>query len=377
MDKKKYLNFTFKKGFVLIGVLQVCSLFSVIFAEEGKTENNKTVYQVLSNPKIINNENLKISFLTDGLFSDAGWGAFGYNAAREVEKKYGYQIDFKENVKIKDIESTLKKYAKDGYDLIISHGFEWGKPTLDVAKNFPQTNFIVFTGLVNATNVASIFPMQQEGSYLLGALAAMMSKTGVIGFIGGEEYPNLINILEGYKLGALSINPDIRILSTFLNEWDIPYKGKKGALDQINRNADFILQVADTSGHGVIEAGKEHKIFVFGSISDQHKLAPNTILTSLVLDVEKTFDQIIRNIQNQNFSGQIFKPGLEFYKGSSGDGIVYLAPFYSLENNIPEKVKIKLDKLKNDIINGNLIVPERYEKEDHSNKIIKKNNKNP
>ena len=86
--------------------------------------------------------------------------------------------------------------------MIIAHGFEWGKPAVNVSKNYPDTKFIIFTGLVNATNVASIFPMQHEGTYLLGALAAMMSKTGVIGFVGGEKYPNLINILEGYKQGA-------------------------------------------------------------------------------------------------------------------------------------------------------------------------------
>lgn len=83
-------------------------------------------------------------------------GAFGYNAARAIESKYGYHIDFKANVAIPDIESELTKYVKNGYDLIIAHGFEWGKPALKVGKNYPDTKFIIFTGLVNATNIASI-----------------------------------------------------------------------------------------------------------------------------------------------------------------------------------------------------------------------------
>ena len=317
-----------------------------------------------------NIKDLKIVLLTDGLFSDTGWGAFAYNAAHSLEIKYDYDIDFKENVAIPDIEIILREYANVGYDLIIAHGFEWGTPAIKVAKDYPHINFVIFTGLVKATNVASIFPMQQEATYLLGALAAMMSKTNVIGFVGGEKYPNLINIYEGYKQGAHDINNNITVLATYLDDWDNPSKGKEAALSQISDGADFLLQVADTSGLGVIEAAKEKKIFVFGAISDQHKLAPNTVLTSFVLDVEKTFDQVIKMIQRGNFSGQVFKPGLESYKEAPGEGIIYIAPFHDLENSIPDNVKIKFNQLKEDIINGKIVVPERY---DH---IVDGSNKN-
>ena len=368
---KKWYIFTIIIGITLIIGLSQLSSSSYAFFDRHTIEQTTTTYGLLYEQK--NNSNikdLKLALLTDGLFSDAGWGAFAYNAARALEKKYGYDIDFKENVAIPDIEITLREYANSGHDLIIAHGFEWGAPAIKMAKDYPNTKFVIFTGLVNSTNVASIFPMQQEGTYLLGALAAMMSKTNVIGFIGGEKYPNLINILEGYKQGAKEINPNITVLSTFLDDWDSPIKGKEAALAQINNDnddtsggssgADFILHVADTSGLGVIEAAKEKKIFAFGAISDQNKLAPNTVLTSFVLDVEKAFDHVIKMIQKGNFTGQIFKPGLEAYKGASGDGIIYIAPFYRLENSIPKDVKIKFNQLEEDIINGKIVVPERY-----------------
>ena len=305
-------------------------------------------------------KNLKIALLTDALFSDAGWGAFGYNAAQALQNKYGHTVDFKDNVPIPDIESTLRVYADKGYDLIIAQGFEWGEPAVKVGKDYPNTKFVVFTGLANSTNVASIYPMQQEATYLLGALAAMMSKTGVIGFVGGEKYPNLVNIYEGYKQGAKDINPDIQVLATYLDDWDNPNKGRQAALSQINNGADLLLHVADTSGHGVIQAAKENGIYAFGAISDQNKLAPNTVLTSFILDVEKAFSQAINRIQAGNFSGQIFKPGLEAGKGSLGDGIVYLAPFHSLEDKVPEHIKVRLEQLKQGIINETITVPERY-----------------
>ena len=303
---------------------------------------------------------LKIAFLTDGLFSDAGWGAFGYNAAQALQGKYSYIVDLKENVPIPKIEETLRDHAKAGYNVIISHGFEWGEPAVKVGKEYPGTKFVIFTGLVNSSNVASIYPMQQEATYVLGSLAAMMSKTGIIGFVGGERYPNLLNIFEGYRQGAQDINPGINVLATYLDDWDNPAKGKRAAVSQIDKGADFLLHVADTSGHGVIEAAKERGIYAFGAISDQNKLAPETVLTSFVLDAEKAFDQVIRLVQTGNFSGQIFKPGLELEKGASGDGIVYIAPFHNLDHKVPENVKFRLEQLKGDIVNGKIKVPERY-----------------
>jgi|RhiMethySRZTD1v2_1073278.scaffolds.fasta_scaffold01847_14 basic membrane protein A and related proteins len=303
---------------------------------------------------------LRIALLTDALFSDAGWGAFGFNAAQELNNKYGHTVDFKDDVAIPEIETTLRDYANKDYDLIIAQGFEWGDPAVKVGKDYPNTKFVVFTGLANSTNVASIFPKQQEGAYLLGALAAMMSKTGVIGFVGGERYPNLLNIFEGYKQGARDINPNILVLETYLDDWDNSTKGREAALSQINDGADLLLHVADTSGHGVIQAAKEKGVYAMGAISDQNKLASNTVLTSFALDVEKAFDQAVKMVQTGNFSGQIFKPGLEADKGALGDGIIYLAPFHSLEDKVPEEVKVKLEDLKQGIINGTIIVPERY-----------------
>lgn len=304
---------------------------------------------------------LKIAILTDALFSDAGWGAFAYNAGQEIISRHGFQINFLDNVSISDIENTLRNYAKKGYDLIISQGYEWGIPTLKVAKDFPNTKFLVFTGVVKASNVVSIFPKQQEVTYLLGALAAMMSKTHVIGFIGGDEkYPNLNNIYEGYKQGALDIDPRTKVLVTYLGDWDSPSKGKEAAVSLINSGADFLLHVADSSGQGVIQAVKERGKYAFGAVSDQNKLAPDTVVTSFILDTDKAYEQIIPRIRNDNFTGEVYTPGLELNKNSTGEGILYLAPFHSFDNKIPTNVKTKLSQLAEDIINKKIVVCEIY-----------------
>ena len=270
-----YIKTLVMLAFIMFGVLVIFSsnIFPISADNTKKLEKPITDSTQNHTPSYVEKK-LKIAFLTDGLFSDAGWGAFGYNAAQALQGKYSYIVDLKENVPIPMIEETLRDYAKKGYDLIISHGFEWGKPAVKVGKDYPETKFVIFTGLVNSSNVASIYPMQQEGTYVLGALAATMSKTGIIGFVGGERYPNLINIYEGYRQGAQDVNPTVKVLVTYLDDWDNSTKGKRAAISQIDRGADFLLHVADTSGHGVIEAAKERGIYAFGAISDQNKLAP-------------------------------------------------------------------------------------------------------
>ena len=176
-----------------------------------------------------------------------------------------------------------------------------------------------------------------------------------------SQYPNLLNIFEGYKQGAKHVNPDIKVIETYLGDWDSPEKGKQAALAQIFSDADFILHVADTSGKGVIQAAKEKGIYAFGAVSDQHHIAPETVLTSFVLDMDKAFDQIVRTVVENRFEGKIYKPGLEVSKGAPGEGIVYLAPFHNLESRVPEDVKQRLNQTTQDIINGTIVVPEKFE----------------
>ena len=176
-----------------------------------------------------------------------------------------------------------------------------------------------------------------------------------------SQYPNLLNIFEGYKQGAKYISPDIKVIETYLGDWDSPEKGKQAALVQIFSDADFILHVADTSGKGVIQAAKENRIYAFGAVSDQNALAPETVLTSFVLDIDKAFDQIVKTVVENRFEGKIYKPGLEASKGAPGEGIVYLAPFHSLESRVPEDVKQRLNQLTQDVINKVIVVPEKYE----------------
>lgn len=304
---------------------------------------------------------LRIAIVTDALFSDEGWGESALNAARFIESKYGFKVVAEDNVSITDIESTLKGYAEADYDLIIAHGVQWGDPALQVGGQHPEIEIVVFTGLAGSGNVASIFPQQQEGSFLLGALAGMMTESGVIGYVGGEEYPNVVNIFEGYRQGARAVNPDVRIIGTYLNDWDNPAKGREAATSIIRQGADVIFHVADSSGHGVIESASESGVYALGAVQDQNPLAPGTVLSSFVLDVDKAYGQAVDAALAGELEGKVYRPGLEAGKGAAEDGVVYMAPFHGLDDRVPANVKARLQELTDDLLAGELAVPERLE----------------
>jgi basic membrane protein A and related proteins len=341
-----------EKGITCLGIVAAVAVVLTLAAGAGHPIQPYYSYAQPATP-------FKVVFVTDAKFNDGGWGAVGFNATQAMKSKYGVGLTSADGIAIPDIGSTLTGYADAGANLIIAQGFQWGDPVVKVAPTYPDIKFVVMTGLVNASNVASIFPMQQQGSFLLGALAAMMSKTGTIGFVGGETYPNIINIAEGYKQGAKFINPNMKVISTYLHDFNNPAKGREAALAQINSGADFLLHVADTSGHGVIEAAAGKGVYAFGAVADQNKLAPNTVLTSFVIDMDKAYDQAYKSVKDGTFVGKLTKPGIETGKGGPGDGIVYLAPFHSLDTKVPANVKAKLAQLTQDVISGKIQVPER------------------
>jgi basic membrane protein A and related proteins len=334
------------------GGIALVAIVLAIFAAQGLQLQGST------EPK----SSLRVAVVTDALFSDHGWGESSLKAAELVEEQYGFEVATEDNVGIADIEQTLARYAQADYDLIIAHGFQWGDPAVRVGKQYPDVKIVVFTGLVSSENVASIFPQQQQGSFLLGALAAMLTKTGTIGFVGGEEYPNIINIFEGYRQGARHANPDVQIIGTYLNDWDNPAKGKEAAASLIRQqNVDVVFHVADSSGHGVIEAAKENGIFALGAVQDQNALAPDAVVSSFVLDVDKAYAQAVNMTLAGGFKGEIFRPGIEAEKGAEGEGMVYLASFHGLEGRVPASAKSALEELTQDLLAGNLAVPERLE----------------
>jgi basic membrane protein A and related proteins len=228
------------------------------------------------------------------------------------------------------IEPAMRAFAERKYDLIVGVGFAQAPILESVAKDYGDIRFAIVDGVSELPNVASLVFKEHEGSYLVGILAAMTSKTGTIGFLGGMDIGLIHRFGKGYEQGARSVNPNIRVLENYVGvtdaAWNNPGRGKELALAQIAKGADVIFTAAGNSGLGAFDAVEEKgrdatgraTHFVIGVDANQNMVKPGFVLTSMVKRVDNAVYQIIRDVTEKRF-----KAGLHVF-GLESDGVGYV-----------------------------------------------------
>ncbi len=292
----------------------------------------------------------KVAMLTSGPVNDGGWNAAAYQGLLDISEKLGFETGYTENVAVADIEAGYIDYASQGYDLIIGHGFEFGDPAVRVGERYPDTKFVAIESNASADNVASYRMACKEAGYLMGVLAAEMSTTGKLGIIGGVEQPSIVQVLEAYKLGAKSVNPDIIVYDVYVGTFTDVAKGKEATMAMIDKGADVLSHCANQAGTGAIKAAEEKGLFATGDSYDQNFLAPNTILSSTIYNVPALVLAAATHVKDGTFKGEIIELG-------TSDGCIDIAPYHELDTRIPQEVKTKIADLQQQIIDGTLIVP--------------------
>lgn len=294
----------------------------------------------------------KAALIVTGSVNDAGWNAAAYNGLKTIESEMGAEVNFSENVALPDAEPALRDFSNKGYNLIFAHSMEYGESVTKIAGDYPDTKYAVYTGTVEADNVASISLNEHETGYLAGMLAASMSKTGKIGVIIGSDLPPMIRIAEAYKLGAKEVNPDIEVFDVFAGTWDDIAKGKEAALGQIENGADVIFHVADKTGLGAIQAAQEKGVYAIGSSVDQSAVAPGTVLSSALDHADKAYLAAAKSVENGTFQGGIMRMGLK-------EEAIGMAPY---DPAVPEDVIKKIEDKTAQIVSGEFEVPEILER---------------
>ena len=258
------------------------------------------------------------------------------------------------------IEPAMRAFAERNYDLIIGIGFAQTPIIELVARDYPNTRFAIVDGFSNLPNVASLIFKEQEGSYLVGMLAAKTSKTGTIGFLGGMDIGLIHRFKGGYEQGAHAVNPNIRVIPNYVgvtdSAWNNPGKGKEIALAQISKGADVIFTAAGNSGLGafdaVEQAGKKDgraTHLVIGVDANQNMVKPGFVLTSMVKRVDNAVYAIIQDVVN----GQ-FKAGTHVY-GLNEDGVGYAMDANNKDLVTPEMIQ-QVEEAKKKIISGEIKV---------------------
>jgi basic membrane protein A len=182
-----------------------------------------TLCLLIPNSSLGAEKKLKVAALFPGSISDASFNAAAYRALEWVKEEYGVDYVCQESIPQAEIEAGFREYAKAGYDVVIGHGFQFGDPALKVAPKFPKTKFIITeTMITQAPNVASYQTKFGDMGFVAGALAAMVTKSGVIGNASAIPIPVITQYVEGYEQGAAYINPEVKVHSTYVGslfEW--------------------------------------------------------------------------------------------------------------------------------------------------------------
>jgi basic membrane protein A and related proteins len=304
-----------------------------------------------------------------GGLGDQGFNDSAYAGFKRAEKDLDVKGDFLESTAPTDYADNLTQLAENGFDPVIAVGFLMTEDLTQVSKQFPDTQFAIVDSVVDTPNTMDLVFREQEGSYLAGIVAGLMTQEKteytnpddkVVGFLGGQEGPLIGKFQAGYEAGVESVCPDCKVLVKYAgatpDAFNDPAKGKEISLQQINQGADVIYHAAGNTGAGLFDAAKQEKIFAIGVDLDQAKLFPDDpILTSVVKRVDNAVYQTINSVSKGE------KPkGTTVDRGLKEKGIS-LAPFGRFGSVVPQKVKDEVDKAKKGIISGDIKVPDKVQ----------------
>lgn len=293
---------------------------------------------------------LKVALLLSGPANDGGWNAVAVQGLKDAEAQLGIETAYSEHVTVADSEAAFMDYAAQGFDLVIGHGFQFGEPAVRVGQRFKHVKFAAIEADSHSENAASYRMAIEEVGYLVGILAASMSKTQVIGTVGGMEVPSIVKSIEAYKLGAKSWNPEIRILETYTGSFTDVARGQEAAIAMIDQKADVLTHVANQAGTGVIKAAESRGLLATGDAWDQNVIAPDTVFCSTIYNVPALVVNIVKAVKENRFEGGVFDQGMV-------DGVVDLSSFHQFEERIPAAARQRVEELKARILDGSFKVP--------------------
>ncbi len=284
---------------------------------------------------------------------DKSFNEAAFEGVKKFQKDFGVEIKEVEPTNEAQVEQGLVKLARRGSSPIVAVGFSQANAVATAAEKFPETQFTLIDMVVEKPNVRSIVFKEHEGSFLVGALAAMKSETGKVGFIGGMDIPLIRKFGCGFEQGAKFVNPKAEVFSNMIGStgaaFNNPGKANELAKSQIDSGADVLFAAAGSSGSGVYQAAKDRHKYAIGVDSNQNYIHPGTMLTSMV----KRIDVAAYNTWKAAKDGQ-WASGVEVL-GLAENGVDWALD----ENNrdlVTAEMEAKVNQIKADIIAGKITV---------------------
>ncbi|MGO4108748.1 BMP family protein [Paenibacillus sp. YAF4_2] len=317
-----------------LAVLCICLVMVVVTACGGK---NSAGSSNAGSESSSGEKPLKVALLTPGPINDNGWNATAYAGLMKIKEELGAETAYSEKVGTSDAAEFIRGYADDGYDVIIGHGFEYGDVMKEIAPDYTDTWFLVNSATITQEpNLTSLSLNNKEQGYLMGSIAALMSKSGTVAAIGGSEIPPITNSVAGFELGAKEMIPSINVLTTMLGSDNDVAKAKETAISFIEKGADVVMTNANQAGLGGIEAAQQKGVYAIGSNQDQNSSGPDTVVTSVIQDYPEAMKVVVERIKNKQMKAESQLLGVK-------DGAIYLAPFHGFEDKLSQEIKDKIN----------------------------------
>lgn len=268
----------------------------------------------------------------------------------KVQKELGIDVKVIECTEIAEYEEQVQAVSEEGYDVVFFLYDTFLSAVKKVAPKFPRTKYIGLWVMVDEPdkypNLKGMFFRPNQGSFLAGIVAAKMTKTKHVGFIGGGINPGILQFLAGYEAGLKYTDPSVKLTTAWAGTFEDPFKGRELAVSLYRKGADVIFQVANQTGLGVIMAAKEFDKYVIGVDVDQSHLAPGNVIASVLLDHGlATFDAI-----KEAYEGR-FKPGQVYYGLNEG------IPVIAIPDYVPKAIRDAVQEAEKQIIAGKIVPP--------------------
>lgn len=285
---------------------------------------------------------------------DASFNEAAYNGAEWFKADTGINYQDLEIAGDAQREQAIRQFAARGNNPIALPGFSWETALRAVAPDFPDTSFVIIDTVVDdLPNVRSVIFKEHEGSYLVGALAALASESGTIGFVPAFDFSLLQAFGCGYKQGAKYVNPDIEIIETAIgtgfDAFNNPGGGTEVARSQIDRGADVIYHAAGGAGVGVLQAAADGGVLGIGVDSNQNHLHPGQVLTSMLKRVDVAVYNAFTDFENGEWTNDVIVLGL----AEEGVGAAFDDNNASL---ISDDMRAQIDDISAKIISGEIVV---------------------
>lgn len=296
---------------------------------------------------------IRVGLVTPGSIADAAWNAGAYQGLQRIRDSLRVQISHVEARTPAEQLDALRTYAAQGYDLVFAHGFEFQDAAERVSATYPKTAFVVTSGRRARANVSPLIFRLEEASYLAGMVAGGLSKSGVLGFIGGIELPPIRAAYQGWVNGARAANPAVHSRVVYLNSFDDVAAGREAALALISAGADMFHHNADAAALGLFQAVKQSPdVFIFGANADQARLAPGRVLGSAVIDLPAAFLLIGAEVKRGTFVPRVEAFGL-------ASGVIKYVPDPRLDSLIPSRLKARVAAAADSLSQGTLVAAPR------------------